>query len=475
MRPALVLPEQGLLLCCRHATPRGGGPGAARAAAAGAPPPARRPPRRPPGGAGPPPPPPPPPAATSCPPPPPACRPCVCCSSTPPWRRRLASRWRTRSVLWGTPLNPWGRQASGCGAAWQPVGSPRPAKPSRLPHTLAPPGRVVHLAAFLAARWDVLRALWCARQRKLVAQGSRRPVPTWLNPWRPPPPDPPDATSQQVQTAKSRRRSIETSKNTCELVARPLPALPLMMLLRCRCRCFCSCCLASPPARQPAGAPFSVRLTAHPRIPSALPPLPLPVSSPRRSCCTLAFDAHDMWVAWTVAGGLGFGLALLASIRIIKKSLHLRKVRWMYHPSIHPSIRKSTIYHSIHQTSIHPASLPFLSPHAPPCRRPAAAPLAGAQACTRRRAARRRGALAAASRAGPRRADGVRRTRAVQGDGGCQGWRPARRHSGCAPLPRSGALSWAPMGQKGRRRRGAQAIHFVTCRPLPCVGLSPST
>ncbi|PSC74601.1 zinc metalloprotease [Micractinium conductrix] len=53
-------------------------------------------------------------------------------------------------------------------------------------------------------------------------------------------------------------------------------------------------------------------------------------------CCTLAFDAHDMWVAWTVAGGLGFGLALLASIRIIKKSLHLRKERKRAHADALP-------------------------------------------------------------------------------------------------------------------------------------------
>ena len=75
-----------------------------------------------------------------------------------------------------------------------------------------------------------------------------------------------------------------------------------------------------------------------------------------------------MWVAWTVAGGLGFGLALLASIRIIKKSLHLRKVRWMYHPSIHPSVNPPFIIPSIKLQSTPPRCPSF-----PLTRRPAAA------------------------------------------------------------------------------------------------------
>lgn len=37
-----------------------------------------------------------------------------------------------------------------------------------------------------------------------------------------------------------------------------------------------------------------------------------------RSCCTLSNQAHDVWVAWTVARALGFTLGLLCTGRILQ-------------------------------------------------------------------------------------------------------------------------------------------------------------
>jgi len=45
----------------------------------------------------------------------------------------------------------------------------------------------------------------------------------------------------------------------------------------------------------------------------ASPALP-PPNAPCR-CCTLSNEAYDVWVAWTVAGVLGFVLALLCTWR----------------------------------------------------------------------------------------------------------------------------------------------------------------
>ncbi|KAL4430591.1 hypothetical protein ABPG77_005831 [Micractinium sp. CCAP 211/92] len=42
-------------------------------------------------------------------------------------------------------------------------------------------------------------------------------------------------------------------------------------------------------------------------------------------CCSLANTAHDMWVAWTVVGCLGFVLAVMASGRVIAWAMGLRK------------------------------------------------------------------------------------------------------------------------------------------------------
>lgn len=44
-------------------------------------------------------------------------------------------------------------------------------------------------------------------------------------------------------------------------------------------------------------------------------------------CCTLKSNMHDMWVAWTITGCLGFVLALMASGRLIYMARQRRKVR----------------------------------------------------------------------------------------------------------------------------------------------------
>lgn len=44
-------------------------------------------------------------------------------------------------------------------------------------------------------------------------------------------------------------------------------------------------------------------------------------------CCTLKSNVHDMWVAWTVTGVLGFVLALMASARLVYMARQRRKVR----------------------------------------------------------------------------------------------------------------------------------------------------
>lgn len=44
----------------------------------------------------------------------------------------------------------------------------------------------------------------------------------------------------------------------------------------------------------------------------ALPPMP----APARSCCMLSSEAYDVWLAWTIAGALGFALSLACTARL---------------------------------------------------------------------------------------------------------------------------------------------------------------
>ena len=49
--------------------------------------------------------------------------------------------------------------------------------------------------------------------------------------------------------------------------------------------------------------------------------------APCCSCCELDTSAANIWVAWTAAGSLGLALALVASTRVIRHTLHPPPVR----------------------------------------------------------------------------------------------------------------------------------------------------
>ena len=63
---------------------------------------------------------------------------------------------------------------------------------------------------------------------------------------------------------------------------------------------------------------LAVSNSSTPSLPS--PPLPC-------SCCDLSRSAYDVWVAWTVAGVLGFVLAVMCSGALICDMLAMRRQR----------------------------------------------------------------------------------------------------------------------------------------------------
>ena len=93
--------------------------------------------------------------------------------------------------------------------------------------------------------------------------------------------------------------------------------LPAFMHARLDC-CLClrrPSCLASLP-------PAVARLEQQ-ALKSSIDPLYQQVKS--YICCRLSNGTYDVWVAWTVAGVLGFLLALMCSVRIAHHTLSMRK------------------------------------------------------------------------------------------------------------------------------------------------------
>ena len=81
---------------------------------------------------------------------------------------------------------------------------------------------------------------------------------------------------------------------------------------------------ARPPLRHPAHQPAS---PAHHLSRICCPPPASPAHPFSCSCCDLSRNAHELWVAWTVAGVLGFVLALMCSAALVHDMLAMRRQR----------------------------------------------------------------------------------------------------------------------------------------------------
>jgi hypothetical protein len=83
------------------------------------------------------------------------------------------------------------------------------------------------------------------------------------------------------------------------------------------------CCLFEAPHPIPACPPPAVARLEQQALKSSIDPLYQQVKS--YICCRVSNGVYDIWVAWTVAGVLGFLLAMMCSGRIAHHTLSMRK------------------------------------------------------------------------------------------------------------------------------------------------------
>ena len=91
------------------------------------------------------------------------------------------------------------------------------------------------------------------------------------------------------------------------------------------------CCLLTPPPTPHPSTPYpppcaclpAVAVLEQQALKSSIDPLYRQVKS--YICCRLSNGTHSVWAAWTVAGVLGFLLAVMCSVRIAHHTLSLRK------------------------------------------------------------------------------------------------------------------------------------------------------
>lgn len=87
-----------------------------------------------------------------------------------------------------------------------------------------------------------------------------------------------------------------------------------------------------------------------------------------RSCCDLSRNAHELWVAWTVAGVLGFVLALMCSTALVHDMLAMRRQRvcgsgpsagagWRWTGALLPMLRRASCMLTASASPPHPFHL----------------------------------------------------------------------------------------------------------------------